>query len=195
MNRGKRTLFINKAPNENARQYMQEYMQQAQAKAQAKAEQRVNDLQEERLENVRVRDQIDELNEIEIEKKAAMQEQHRENVKQGIAEKQMFQKLQHDHDKAFGFNDFPYTHGDDVERAQEAQTAEWRRELVAQLKEKGSIKPSKTVRENEEEFEKVGGLLQAPNENELKEKALTLSEAKQNEGMLDLQTKSSVLRN
>ena len=39
---------------------------------------------------MRVRDQIDELNDIEIEKKAAMQEQHRENVKQGIAEKRMY---------------------------------------------------------------------------------------------------------
>ena len=29
MNRGKRTLFLNKAPNENAREYMKEYMQQA----------------------------------------------------------------------------------------------------------------------------------------------------------------------
>ena len=65
-------------------------MQQAQAKAQAKAEQRVNDLEEERLENERVREQIDELNEIEIEKKAAMQEQHRENVKQGMEERRMF---------------------------------------------------------------------------------------------------------
>ena len=46
-----------------------------------------------------------------------MQEQHRENVKQGIAEKRMYEKLQRDYDKAYGFNDFPYTHGDDVERA------------------------------------------------------------------------------
>ena len=29
LNRGKRTLFLNKAPNENAREYMKEYMQQA----------------------------------------------------------------------------------------------------------------------------------------------------------------------
>ena len=56
---------------------------------------------------MRVKEQMDELNEIEIEKKAAMQEQHRENVKQGIAEKRMYQKLQHDYDKAYGFNDFP----------------------------------------------------------------------------------------
>lgn len=89
---------------------------------------------------MRVRDQIDELNDIEIEKKAAMQEQHRENVKQGIAEKRMYQKLQFDHDKAYGFNDFPYTHGDEVERAQENLTLEWRKELVDDLKKKGSIK-------------------------------------------------------
>ena len=32
MNRGKRTLFVNKQPNENAREYMKEYLQQTQAK-------------------------------------------------------------------------------------------------------------------------------------------------------------------
>ena len=63
-----------KAPNENAREYMKEYMQVAQMKAQVKAEQKLQDLEEERFENERVRDQIHELNEIEIEKKIAMQE-------------------------------------------------------------------------------------------------------------------------
>lgn len=139
LNRGKRTLFLNKAPNENAREYMKQYMQQAQARAQAKAEQRVNDLEEERLENERVREQIDELNEIEIEKKAAMQEQHRENVKQGMEERRQFEKLQKEYDKAYGFNDFPFTHGDQVERAQENATLEWRKELVEELKKKGQV--------------------------------------------------------
>ena len=31
----------------------------------------------------------------------------------------MLRDLQIKHDKSFGFNSFPYTHGDDVERAQE----------------------------------------------------------------------------
>ena len=53
---------------------MKEYMQVAQMKAQVKAEQKLQDLEEERFENERVRDQIHELNEIEIEKKIAMQE-------------------------------------------------------------------------------------------------------------------------
>ena len=195
MNRGKRTLFLNKAPNENAREYMKEYMQVAQMKAQVKAEQKLQDLEEERFENERVRDQIHELNEIEIEKKVAMQEQHRENVKQGIEEKRMYQKLQKDYDKAYGFNDFPYTHGDDVERAQEHATLEWRKELVEDLQKKGKVKPSKTVKENEDDNELGGDLRQAPNEEELNTKATTLAEAKQNDNMLNLQTKSLVLRN
>lgn len=91
---------------------------------------------------------MDELNGIEIEKKAAMQGQHRENVMQGIAEKRMYQNLQRDYDKAYGFNDFPYTHGDDVEKAQENLTLEWRKELVDELQKKGSIKPSKTQKQN-----------------------------------------------
>lgn len=41
----------------------------------------------------------------------------------------------------------------------------------------------------------VGALREAPNEGELQAKATSLSEAKQNENMLDLQTKSIVLRN
>ena len=32
MNRGKRTLFMNKQTNENARDYMKEYLQQSQAR-------------------------------------------------------------------------------------------------------------------------------------------------------------------
>lgn len=46
-----------------------------------------------------------------------MQEQHHDNLKQGVAEKRMYQKLQSSYDKQFGFNAFPYTHGDEVERA------------------------------------------------------------------------------
>lgn len=41
----------------------------------------------------------------------------------------------------------------------------------------------------------VGGLKEAPNEAELQAKANSLTEAKQNDNMLDLQTKSLVLRN
>ena len=59
-----------------------------------------------------------------------MQEQHRENVKQGIEERRMYQKLQRDYDKAYGFNDFPFTHGDEVERAQENAKLEWRKDIV-----------------------------------------------------------------
>ena len=115
-----------------------------------------------------------------------MQEQHRENVKQGMAEKRMYEKLQRDYDKAYGFNDFPYTHGDDVERAQENATQEWRKELVQELQNKGQVKPSKTVRENVDEQELLGALREAPNESELQTKATTLTEAKQNENMLNL---------
>ena len=174
---------------------MKQYMQQAQARAQAKAEQRVNDLEEERLENERVREQIDELNEIEIEKKAAMQEQHRENVKQGMEERRQFEKLQKEYDKAYGFNDFPFTHGDEVERAQENATLEWRKELVEELKKKGQVQASKTVKENQDDHENQGALKEAPNEAELQAKASSLTEAKQNDNMLNLQTRSLVLKN
>ena len=69
---------------------------------------------------------MEELNEIEIEKKLSLQEQHRENIKAGVAEKQMYQEMQKNYDKAFGFNDFPYTHGDELEKAQESMTKQWR---------------------------------------------------------------------
>lgn len=38
LGKGKRTLFLNKGTNDNARQFMKEYMQQSQAKQQAKTE-------------------------------------------------------------------------------------------------------------------------------------------------------------
>ena len=90
LGKGKRTLFVNKGTSENARQFMKEYMQQAQAKAQAAAESRVIQIEEERNENARHKEQELELREIEQDKKASQQAEHRENVKQGMAEKKMF---------------------------------------------------------------------------------------------------------
>ena len=53
LGKGKRTLFLNRATSENARAFMQEYMQQSQAKAQAAAEKRVQQIEQEREENLR----------------------------------------------------------------------------------------------------------------------------------------------
>ena len=53
INKGKRTLFLNKPTNENARDYMLEYMQQTQARANAKAEQRVQEIEEQRIANLK----------------------------------------------------------------------------------------------------------------------------------------------
>ena len=71
LGKGKRTLFVNKGTSENARQFMKEYMQQAQAKAQAAAESRVIQIEEERNENARHKEQELELREIEQDKKAS----------------------------------------------------------------------------------------------------------------------------
>lgn len=56
-----------------------------------------------------------------------------------MAEKRMFTEMQQNYDKAYGFNDFPYTHGDDVERAHEEATKVWRAELIDELEKKGAI--------------------------------------------------------
>lgn len=45
----------------------------------------------------------------------------------------MFTKIQKSFDKAYGFNAFPYTHGDDVEKAQDEATKKWRKELTEEL--------------------------------------------------------------
>ena len=97
--------------------------------------------------------------------------------------------MQQNYDKQYGFNDFPYTHGDEVERAQEEATAKWREELKVELTNKGAIKPEKTAAEIAEFNQEV------PNEDKLKEKAKTRVEAKNNDNMLDMQTRSHVLRN
>ena len=57
---------------------------------------------------------------------------------------------------------------------------------MQELQNKGQVKPSKTVRENIDEQELLGALREAPNESELQTKATTLTEAKQNENMLNL---------
>lgn len=81
LGKGKRTLFVGRATSEHARALMKDYIAESQAKAIAAAEKRVMQIEEERLENLKQREQIEELHEIEIEKKAAQQEQHRENVR------------------------------------------------------------------------------------------------------------------
>ena len=48
------------------------------------------------------------------------------------------------------------------------------------------MKPSKTVKENVDDQELLGALREAPNESELQAKATTLTEAKQNDNMLNL---------
>ena len=77
-----------------------------------------------------------------------------------------------------------------MERAQEEATAKWREELKVELTTKGAIKPEKTAEDVAAEFKE-----QAPNEDKLKQKAKTRPEAKNNDNMLDMQTKSHVLRN
>mmetsp|Transcript_33244 Transcript_33244/g.43766 ORF Transcript_33244/g.43766 Transcript_33244/m.43766 type:complete len:85 (-) Transcript_33244:1187-1441(-) len=51
MSKGKRTLFLNRGTGEDARAFMKEYMQQSQAKAEAAAEQRLNKIEQERVDN------------------------------------------------------------------------------------------------------------------------------------------------
>lgn len=48
------------------------------------------------------------------------------------------------------------------------------------------MKASKTVKENQDDHEMVGALKEAPNEAELQAKASSLTEAKQNDNMLNL---------
>lgn len=74
LGKGKRTLFVKRGPSENARAFMKEYMEESQARATAAAERRVHRIEEERLENLKHLELAEELHEIEIEKKAAMQE-------------------------------------------------------------------------------------------------------------------------
>ena len=107
-----------------------------------------------------------------------------------MQEKRMYQKMQLDYDKAYGFNDFPYTHGDEVERAQQDATQRWREELVDELEKKGAIQNNKTrMTDTPSKLGKEIG------EEELKSKAQILSEAKSNDHMLNLQTGSNILRN
>ena len=94
--------------------------------------------------------------------------------------------MQKDYDKAYGFNAFPYTHGDDVERAHEEATKAWRAELIDELEKKGAINTGRGQYESAKKAEAV---------SELEGKAKNMTEARQNEHMLGLQTESQVLRN
>ena len=56
-----------------------------------------------------------------------------------MAERAHHTEIQRDFDKAYGFNSFPYTHGDEVEKAQESAKKKWREELTEELEKKGAI--------------------------------------------------------
>ena len=100
-----------------------------------------------------------------------MQAEHRENVQAGIAEKLMYTKIQSDYDKAYGFNAFPYTHGEEVEKEQASATKKWRKELVSELEQKGAI-----ARKSDAADMSMRGSVIV--ESELKEKAKGLAESK-----------------
>ena len=82
-------------------------------------------------------------------------------------------QMQRNYDKAFGFNTFPYTHGDDVERAQEDATKKWREELVEELEKRKADRVAKRGTSSSQQIELAEG--------ELREKARTMVEAKENE--------------
>ncbi len=79
--------------------------------------------------------------------------------------------MQRNFDKSFGFNAFPYTHGDGVEKARESATKKWREEIVTELEKKGTIVSREALIINS------NAALQKK-EEELKEKAKSLTEAK-----------------
>lgn len=95
----------------------------------------------------------------------------------------MLSQMQKDYDKAFGFNSFPYTHGDEVERTQQEMTRQWRAELVEELEKKGAISRS-AVDSQISSPSRVAG--QSEMDPELEEKARNLEEAKANEHMVNL---------
>ena len=97
---------------------MLEHRQAAESNAKRKIDERVKSLEDQRLEAQNIRDQIAELKEIEHERKLLMQQEMRDSVKQITDERNMFKDLQRAHDKKFGFQDFPYTHGEALEKAQ-----------------------------------------------------------------------------
>lgn len=173
LSKGKRTMFLNRETPENAREHMQEYMAQSKDNAEARAMQRIVDLDEERKENQILAEQVQELNEILHDKKVSEQEQNREHIKQGIAEKAMYSQIQKNFDKQFGFNAFPYTHGDNVEKAQGEATRKWREELVEELEKKKEAKTAKGSPRSKMD-----------KEAELLDKAYTLTEAKGKFGLL-----------
>lgn len=51
LGKGKRTLFVSRGASENARAFMKGYIEESRARAAAAAEKRVQQIEEERLEN------------------------------------------------------------------------------------------------------------------------------------------------
>lgn len=102
-----------------------------------------------------------------------MQEQHRENVKIGMAEKAMHTEIQRNFDKQYGFYDFPYTHGDDIEKAKEDATRRWRIELTEELQRRRAGKQESVTTTTSPRSSTL-----AEKENQLIEKAKNLTEAK-----------------
>lgn len=130
-------MFLNRDPSEQARETMNEYMRIAEQKKQAKVQSRIEQLVEEKRES--------EVNDQQLQDMRATEKEMRESAIKNNIKAYDEVKLQRDtqkqmdkeHEKKYGFNHFPFTHGEELEKARNEHKEAFRAELRAmrQLKE------------------------------------------------------------
>ena len=107
------------------------------------------------MEVKNIREQIDELREIEHERKLLMQQEMRDSVKQIQDERNVLKVLQKEHDRKFGFNSFPYTHGEAIEHAQANLRKQQKVEMQVEMERRKNIIEQASTTQDHQELDDV----------------------------------------
>jgi len=111
--KGKKHFFLKNS--ENIKKLHESYLEVAAKRREAAAKEREKSLLEENNKNIKVSEEMKNLEEINAELKQAKITKMRKNVEEGILERRASDNIQAEFRRLPGFTQFPFTHGDAVE--------------------------------------------------------------------------------
>lgn len=128
---GKKTLFLNRDLTEEAKENMMEHMKIAEQKKLAKVQGRIEELAEQKREAELNSEQIKDMKTTELAMKKNLIKTNVEAIETVKAERNNTKNMQKQYDKQFGFNHFPFTHGEQLEKAQRECSEAYKAEMQA----------------------------------------------------------------
>ena len=151
-------MFLNRDPSDQAKETMNEYMRIAQQKKQAQVQGRIEQLAEEKRETKANDQQMEDMRATEKEMRLSQIQNNIKAYDQVKRQRDTQKQMEKEHDKKYGFNHFPFTHGEELEKARAEHKEAFRAEVRAmrQLKEAQeqadmeSYKPPSTLPEDDD---------------------------------------------